>query len=124
MTVKCKNGHRVDFILWIIVDGEKRPDLLRAIENGRLHDPMCEYCNQYCHVEADLLILRASRDPALIFSPARGNSPEETSKIGRSFLLKLREQMGADWRMDWYERDGRRGIATVERPVLPVFLQQ
>jgi hypothetical protein len=122
MTVKCDKCHRdIDFVLWIIVDVDSRPDLLRQIKSGELHDPKCN-CGHNSHLEADLLVFRPSQEPAILFSPANGNTPEETQKVGRSFLLKLKKQMGKGWNPEWYEKDGKRGMYTIVRLALPAFL--
>lgn len=120
LTTKCdKCQHDIDFILWVIVDGEKRPDLLQQITDGILHDPKCPNCDYINHLEADLLLFRPTKEPVLFFSPARGRNSEEQMKVGRSFLSKLKDQLGAAWNNEWYEKDGKLAMLVVNRKVLP-----
>lgn len=124
MITKCeKCEHDIDFILWIIVDGEKRPDLLQQIMEGNLHDPKCPRCGNINHLNADLLLFLQNKSPVLIFSPTDITDVEKSNLVGRSFLFKLRQQLGANWNNEWYEKDGKRGVFTVARQLLPMFIK-
>jgi hypothetical protein len=116
--------HTFDFALWIIIDGDSRPDLLQSIVDGRLHDPLCPRCGHANHINADLLLFTRTPEPVLLFSPDPHNAPEQTQKIGRSFLLKLKAQLGAEWKDEYYEKNEKRGMFVVDRRVLPSLLAQ
>ncbi len=64
-----------------------------------------------------------NKEPVLLFSPHTGTNSEENMKIGRSFFLKLKQQLGTGWNDEWYEKGGKRGINVVERINLPRILQ-
>lgn len=123
-TLTCSRCSKpIDFVIWTIVDGDRRPDLLQQIGSGTLHKPTCPSCSHVNHIESDLLLIRPSRKRVLIFAPAKDNTSDETRKVVRSFLLKLKGQMGRHWKDEWYEKDGRRGIYIVKRFLLRILLR-
>ncbi len=38
---RCQNGHEGSLAVWLVVDGEEQPDLLRRAGEGELTPPRC-----------------------------------------------------------------------------------
>jgi len=117
-------NEKINSIFWIIVDGEKRPDLLQQIVEGKLHDPVCPRCNYRNHLEINLLLFHPNKKPVLVFSPTKDTTPEECKCVGMPLLLKLKQQLGDNWQDEWYYTKDGRGIFIVERIALPIFIKK
>lgn len=101
--------------VWLIVDGESRPDLLTAIVENKLNRTTCPNGHP---LEADfpILLFRVPDKPILVFSPAFTAS-EETEPQQMALLLDtLRKKLGSDWQESWREE-----IKTIFRPLLPLM---
>jgi len=68
------------------------------------------------NLEFDLLLFHPNKKPVLIFSPTEDSSPKEREKIGNSFFLKLKSQLGY-WKNEWSGRG-------VDREILPDFIKE
>ena len=112
----------IDFIVWFIVDGDARPDLVKLAAQGRLHDPVCSHCGHVGHLESHLLLLRRDQEPALLFSPARASREKSHSSEIAQFVARLQRRMGNEWDERWVTHRGTTAVAEVDRSMLPVVL--
>ncbi len=104
--------------VWIIVDAAERPDLLARVRAGALHDTTCPGCGHTATINAPLLLYRPGAAPALLFSPARGNTREQDEEQAQALVGMYREAMGNEWRDEWLAR----GLTGVAREALPALL--
>lgn len=111
-------GHEYESDIWIIVDIAQRPDLLAQLRAGTLHDLTCPACGHTDTVNAPLLIYRPGAEPVLLFSPARGGSPEQGEEQAVALLNMLRQHLGDAWRDEWLAR----GLTGAAREALPTLL--
>lgn len=109
----------IDFILWFIVDAEKRPDLYEEIYAGTLHDAICPQCGHQNRIQSGLLLLRPTEDPALLYSPSEKENLSESKEHLKSLLGMLKKQMRDDWQQEWLSE----GVISVERSQLPSALR-
>jgi len=106
--------------IWLIIDGEERPDLLQRARDGTLHTLTCPHCGQVLgQADAPLLIYRPAGDPVLIFSPARGTSQAQDQEHAVGLLGMLRESLDDAWEDAWLEE-----MATVPRDLLALALSE
>ena len=108
-----------DAQIWLIVDAAQRPDLLEMIEQETLHDLSCPHCSASARVDASLLVHRPGQDPALIFSPAQGTTPEHDQEQVNGLLGWLHEQLGDAWQDGWLEQ-----LPALPRPALAIALKE
>ena len=125
VVIECKLcAVPIDFIVWFIVDGDMRPDLLRSARKGRIHDPLCPSCGHVNHLESHILLLRRNEEPALLFSPAQSSSGSSHGREIASLVAKLQRQMEDGWDEQWVNEGGRRVVAEVDRCFLPLLLEK
>lgn len=118
-TLSCPGcGQSIATEIWTIVDIDERPDLLARLLNETIHTVTCPKCGHVAVVNAPLLIIRQKEKPVLLFSPARGFTPEEDEEHAVALVGMLREHLGQGWQNDWLG-DGVSGIA---RDALPRIL--
>jgi CHAT domain-containing protein len=97
----------------MVVDAERRPDLLAEIEAGNLFDLRCIACAETITVNAPLLLVR-SRAPRILFSPSPGTQRlDDHNQLVHGIAL-LGEGVGRAWRDDLLEE-----LAVVPRFLLP-----
>jgi hypothetical protein len=104
--------------VWVIVDVAERPDLLEQLREGSLHDLTCPRCGHTATVNAPLLVYRPGAEPALLFSPPRGDDPARDEEQATALLGMFRARMGGAWRKEWLNH----GLAGVARGALPLLL--
>lgn len=104
--------------VWVIVDVDERPELLARLRAGTLHELTCPHCGHTGMINAPLLLLRPTNDPALLYSPARGGSRDEEEEQAAALVGILRARMGAAWREEWLGE----GVIGVAREALPAVL--
>ncbi len=104
--------------VWVIVDTAERPDLLARLRGGTLHDLRCPACGHEATVNAPLLLYRPGAEPPLLFSPARGNDPEQDEEQAVALAGIFRAEMGEEWREEWLAR----GLTGAAREALPALL--
>lgn len=119
VTLPCVRCHQpVEVEVWIIVDIDERPDLLASLRDGTLNDTTCPACGHVATVNAPLLIFRPGAEPALLFCPSRGESPEQAEEQAMALVGMFRADLGDEWREEWLAR----GLAGVAREALPAVL--
>ena len=92
--------------VWLIVDGDARPDLLERVTDGTLHSVRCPQCeSEIGRVDIPLLLLRREAEPALLFLPADQTSSEEDQAAFEGLMVRLREALGDEWDGAWDEED-------------------
>ncbi|WP_298010522.1 CpXC domain-containing protein, partial [uncultured Anaerolinea sp.] len=117
-TLACPQcGHAFPAEIWLIVDGDERPDLLARAASGDLHRLPCPQCGNAGTVDTPLLILRPGAPAPLLFSPAEHTTREQDQEHLQGLLGALQGLLGADWQDAWLET-----LQIVPRPILPVAL--
>lgn len=88
---QCQNGHAGQLEVWLVVDGDERPDLLRLAAAGELTPPRCPVCGADAGVDAplSLLLYRPDKHPELLFGstspPADPRRQQQASISGMVF---------------------------------------
>lgn len=119
VTLPCMQCARpIEAEVWIVVDVDERPGLLARLRAGTLHDMACAGCGHVAAVNAPVLVFRPGAEPALLFSPANGGSPEQDEQQAIALVGMFRENMGDDWRDVWLAH----GLTGVARAALPAVL--
>ncbi|MFN2138216.1 MAG: CpXC domain-containing protein [Candidatus Promineifilaceae bacterium] len=103
--------------LWVIVDGDERPDLLARVRNGTLQQIACPR-DHLLQVDAPLLLYLPAHSRPLLFSPAQDTNSEQDRQQAERFLVALRGSLGEKWQDEWLTG----GLSTVPRAALPAFL--
>jgi CHAT domain-containing protein len=69
---RCPNGHEGSLLVWLVVDGEERPDLLRRVGEGEFTPPRCRECSAEAGVrgQLSLLVRRPGKRPEMLFGSA------------------------------------------------------
>lgn len=111
-------GGPVAAAVWVIIDVAARPDLSARLRAGTLHELICPACGHAATVNAPLLLLRSGAEPALLFSPGRGDDRERDEAQAVGLVGLLRAHMGAAWREEWLAR----GLIGAPREALPALL--
>lgn len=111
-------GGPVAAAVWVIIDVAARPDLSARLRAGTLHELICPACGHAATVNAPLLLLRSGAEPALLFSPGRGDDRERDEAQAMGLVGLLRAHMGAAWREEWLAR----GLIGAPREALPALL--
>lgn len=120
VTLPCRGcGRPLEIEVWIVVDTAERPDLLARLRDGSLHVACCPDCGHEAKVNAPLLVYRPGAEPALLFSPARGGTPEQDEEQATALLGMFREDMGDQWRDEWLGR----GLTGVPHEALHVLMR-
>ncbi|WP_374686334.1 CpXC domain-containing protein [Promineifilum sp.] len=118
-TLPCRHcGAPFTADVWVIVDTDERPDLLILLRAGTLHDLRCPACGHTATINAPLLVYRPGAEPALLFSPARGDERERDEEQAAALVGMLHDHLGATWREEWLAR----GLAGAAREALPLLL--
>lgn len=80
--------------IWLIADVGERPDLVRHIRKGSLHDLTCSHCGiRIGEADGPLLLFRAGTEPAILFSPAQQTSSEQDQKHIAGLVNLLYERL-------------------------------
>lgn len=104
--------------VWLIIDGDERPDLLKKARQGTLHRVPCPHCGVTNQLDGPLVILRRSATPPLLYSPAQTTTLEQNKYNFGGLVGELRASLGDEWRDEWVG-EGLRGLA---REMVPVAL--
>ncbi|WP_322510196.1 CpXC domain-containing protein [Anaerolinea sp.] len=118
-TLACPQcGHTFPAEIWLIVDGDERPDLLARAAQGDLHRLPCPQCGNNGTLDVPLLILRRHEPQGvLIFSPAENTTREEDQKHLNGLMQALKASLGAEWQEEWIVKS-----QVVPRGLLPLVL--
>ncbi|MCB0129778.1 MAG: hypothetical protein KDD78_02980, partial [Caldilineaceae bacterium] len=103
--------------IWLLVDGQERPDLLAQAQAGTLHDLACPQCGRTWGVDAPLLLYRPGQEPLIIVSPAQQTTREQDQEQANGLLSMLATALGPTWQDAWLA-----AIQTVPRQLLPAAL--
>ena len=107
----------VDVEVWLILDGQERPDLLELAREGILHQVTCPHCSQEFGLDAPLLVYWPDRPPHLLFLPPQQTSAEQDRELAAGLVSVLRGSLGDAWQEAWVEQ-----MPTVPRQLLGAFL--
>jgi hypothetical protein len=89
LEVTCPHcGQPFSLEIWLIVDGEERPDLARRILDGTLHDARCPSCGQTGQVPAPLLF-HDRRTQRVLFGVPQGMDEREWHQTAEDLLWTL-----------------------------------
>ncbi|MEW6180989.1 MAG: CpXC domain-containing protein [Chloroflexota bacterium] len=118
-TLTCpQRGHTFPAEIWLIVDGDERPDLLARAAQGDLHRLPCPKCGNANTVDAPLLILRRQEPHGvLIFSPAERTTREQDQEHFNGLMQALKASLGAEWQEEWVK-----SLQIAPRALLPLAL--
>ena len=74
--------------MWLVVDGEERPDLLRRAGEGEFTPPRCPECGAEAGVrgQLSLLIRRPDKRPEILFGSA---APQDTDRVREQAQLSM-----------------------------------
>jgi len=87
--IKCPScGIRGEFRIWVLVDADERPDLLRALIREEIQQATCNNCGHGLRLELPVLVLRRSAADPLVFSPSKLMDDAE-NKSRRSQLIRI-----------------------------------
>ena len=77
---QCPNGHSGELAVWLVIDGEDRPDLLHRAASGELTPPRCPECGRDGVVQGrlSLLLRRPDRRPEILFASA---DPQDADRV-------------------------------------------
>lgn len=90
--------------VWLIVDADERPDLVKQVAADRLHALGCPRCYQAGAVDAPLLLYRPGQEPLLVFSPAQNTDDEQRAEHAGNLLGLLSETLGPLWHDTWLDQ--------------------
>ncbi|AOR30024.1 hypothetical protein BFF78_02090 [Streptomyces fodineus] len=96
--------------LYVVVDSDERPDLVRLIKQDILHCPVCPHCDVVLYLGMPLLVHRPGQRVPVIYSPVPRADPELRRRHGEMLVQILRERLGGRWT----DRLGRR-VYTADR---------
>jgi hypothetical protein len=88
------------------------------LRDGTLHNIVCPSCGHTAMVNTPLLIVRPDAKPVLLFSPAKGSTPEQDQEQVEALLGMLREHLGKEWPEAWLEK----GVTGIPRESLALIL--
>ncbi len=103
--------------IWLVVDASERPDLLKSIQAGALHDLPCPHCGHNGQVDAPLLLYRPGDMPPLVFSPAQRTTEAQDREQAQGLLGYLHDVLGSAWRDEWLA-----AMPAIPRHFLPAAL--
>jgi len=83
-----------------------------------LHILVCPHCGQSAIVNTPLLILRPSKKPALLFSPAGGSGSSQDQEQAEALIGMCRAHLGDTWQDSWLAD----GVLIVARADLPTAI--
>ncbi len=77
---RCQNGHEGSLAVWLVVDGEEQPDLLRRAGEGELTPPRCPECGAETGIggQLSLLVFRPGQRPEILFGSA---TPQDGDRV-------------------------------------------
>ena len=87
--IKCPScGIHSGLRIWVLIDADERPDLLRALIREEIQQAACDNCGHVLRLELPLLVLRRSAADPLVFSPSKLMDDAE-NKSRRSQLIRI-----------------------------------
>jgi CHAT domain-containing protein len=99
---RCPVGHEGNLSVWLVVDGEEHPELLRQVAKGELTPPRCPECGRQAGVQASLslLVRRSDKRPEILFgstTPADAERVRSQAQLASLMLNRGRAQpVGGD----------------------------
>ncbi|MEV5878377.1 CHAT domain-containing protein [Streptomyces sp. NPDC052101] len=83
--------------LYVLVDADERPDLVRLIRQDILHCPVCPHCHVVMAVGLPLLVHRPGQRVPVIYSPVPQAGPQVRQLHGEMLVQLLCERLGSRW---------------------------
>jgi CHAT domain-containing protein len=88
-TLHCPHcGQPFEAEIWLTVDTNERPDLVKRIQEGTLHAVTCPHCGHQAGVPAPLLVHDAEGQ-RLLFAPPQGTSQEQDRQMAGQLAGRL-----------------------------------
>jgi hypothetical protein len=89
-------------MIWLVIDADQQPDLLKKIRENRLHSLQCPACEKSIEMNAPFLIVR-EQAPRLFFSPSPGTTSFDDHNQLVHAIAMLDEAMGDEWNDQLFE---------------------
>ncbi len=90
---RCRNGHEGSLPVWLVVDGEEQPDLLRRAAEGEFTPPRCPECGAEAEVsgQLSLLVHRPGKHPEMLFGAATPRDPDRLREQAQLSMMMLNQ---------------------------------
>jgi hypothetical protein len=88
---RCQNGHEGDVRVWLVVDGERQPDLLGSAD---LTSPRCPRCSATAemHGQPSLLVYRPDKRPQFLFGSTAPDADLQREQAQTSMLMLAKDR--------------------------------